>query len=580
MTTVRAFRVLRGVAAWLLPVCALPAQSATKVYDVQFLLAAATEPIPAFRLLPEGAPDPITVGSETKEAVGAIGISELTALLREVIGAGVLEGGAILEVGDNGILFATGDAATHDKLSAWIELCRQVFLEQITFELHVLPATILSGGRSVLSREEADALLRPVGPHPTFVSVTRIGQRTLLETNEAASMVMDYDVEVAQSAQIPDPKIRLLVAGQGCELVTTRFRDGKLGVRVASDQTTQDGPPRLFSVASRDARGKTEQGRIQLPKIHHVHHETSAMLGDGEALLFGLGDGSEAVYCLRLRRPTAIPMPSGSGWSWVTAGELVGPSPQAPHVRLVLRSSEDERPFLPARAEASSRVLDERALVDRLHTLLHLDDGTDSLRWLPGAVLQIRAADAQRKAAQELIALLSSGVRQLTVEVRYGRLGAADAAAIADGTMDAATLVGKLTGSYLTSCLLQDGFSVLTGIEQAYVKDYDVEIASDSSVPNAIIGQLFAGISLAGRLQPATRGQYRFELRVSFAELASEIESFDLHDERFSPVDLPKLRDIRCFAAPIVDANKWTLMHLAPLHGTADHFAVVARVRE
>ena len=107
-----------------------------------------------------------------------------------------------------------------------------------------------------------------------------------------------------------------------------------------------------------------------------------------------------------------------------------------------------------------------------------------------------------------------------------------------------------------------------------------MEIALDSSVPNAVIGHVFTGISLAGRLLAATRGQYRFELHVSFAELASEIETFDLHDERFSPLDLPKLRDIRCSAAPIVDANKWTLVHVAPLHGTGDHFAVVARVRE
>jgi hypothetical protein len=246
----------------------------------------------------------------------------------------------------------------------------------------------------------------------------------------------------------------------------------------------------------------------------------------------------------------------------------------------VLRDSGDDRAFVPERGEAAPRVLDERALVDRLHAQLHLEDGTDSLRWLPGAVLQVRAADAQRKAAQDLIGMLGTAVRQLTVEVRYGRLGAADAVAIADGNMDAATLVSKLSGFYSTSCLLQDGFSVLAGIEQAYVRDYDVEIAQDSSVPNAIIGHLFTGISLAGRLLAATRGQYRFELRVSFAELANEIEAFDLQDERFSPVDLPKLRDIRFFAAPIVDANKWVLMNLAPLHGTADHFAVVARVRE
>lgn len=80
-------------------------------------------------------------------------------------------------------------------------------------------------------------------------------------------------------------------------------------------------------------------------------------------------------------------------------------------------------------------------------------------------------------------------------------------------------------------------------------------------------------------MQPAARGSYRLAMRLSFAELAGDIAVFDLKDERFGPIGLPELRDVQVDVAPIVEANRWTLMYLAPLAGTGDHYAVVSRVR-
>jgi hypothetical protein len=195
--------------------------------------------------------------------------------------------------------------------------------------------------------------------------------------------------------------------------------------------------------------------------------------------------------------------------------------------------------------------------------------------------MSIHAATPERRAAalNELGELASSMVRQLTVEVRYGRLDVATASGIVDGRIDVGEAAGKLATTYVSPCLLHGWFGMSHGIQQAYVVDYEVEIAQDASVPDPVIRNQLTGTSMRGYVQAATRGHFRLALRVWFGELVGEIEAFDLKDERFGQVGLPKMRDIQIDVSPIVEANRWTLMHMAPLHGTNEHFAVVARVR-
>lgn len=569
----------RLLAAWL---CLLPALLAQeprmmKVYDLRFLVAREAQLRAGERVLPGLVADEMPrTGSVGTDSVAALELAELTVLLRDAVGGTEADGTDLRAEG--GVLFATADEAQHKKLAAWIELCRQVYLEQVTYEMHVLPGKLLSGGRGVLTRDEADALLRTAAPHPTFVASSRIGAEALLQTNDSTWYVRDHDVEVAQMATIPDPKLDVLVAGKAWSVATLRCLDGRLEVQVLGQQTDLLGTPRVLPFPSRDARGKQENGLLQLPTIHYVREGGRARLGDGEAMLFGADEGGADACLLRVKRPQSIALPSGADWAWVAVGDLVCGTmpPRSAHLRL--EAAGDDAPWIrEEERDPQPRTLEQATLIERLGNMLP----ADCLTHLPGGLLMIRGTDAQRKAATDMLsALAATMLKQTAVELRHGRLGAAEVAAVADGRLDVGELAGKLPASFLTPCILQDGFHRIAGIQRAYLRDYEVEIASDAASQNPVIGAVFSGISISGHVLQATRGQYRLGLEVSFAELVGEIEPFDLKDERFGPVELPHLRDIWFSVAPIIDANKWTLIYMAPLHGTNESFAVVARVRD
>lgn len=551
-----------------------------RTYDLRFLVWPESRWVAGDRRLPSEAGDDLPrVGWSGDPAEPALPPAALVELLRRSAGLGADD---VVQASAPALVTIRGDAAAHDRVAAWVELLRQVWLEQVVFELHVLPRTALASGRTVLGRQEAEALLRAAGPHPCYATTARVGGRALLQSNRTLSYVRDVDVEVAQSSAIGDPKAAVLVTGRGWTVDSDRSHGNRLRVTVSGHQAEPDGPPALQDIPVHDARSTQQHTvQVQLPRIRLATGDAEAMLADGEAMLFGVAEGESEIHCLRLLRPRAIPLPSGPDWCWVAIGDLVDGSRAPGFAALAAHEPQVDAPAIAEPPGPQPRLFDAGTLLQRLALAMQLDDGQDHCEVLPGNLLEVRAGSAERKAAAvDLLAqFATTHVQQLTVEVRSGRLDAGSAAALVDGGLDAGEAAARLATACTTPCLLHGWFGAFHGRQQAYVADYEVEIAQDAGVPNPVVHNQLTGTSLRGHVQPAARGHYRLALRLSFAEQAGDIAAFDLKDERFGRIGLQDLRDVQVDVAPIVEGNRWTLMYLAPLAGTGDHYAVVARVR-
>ncbi|HEX5053325.1 MAG TPA: hypothetical protein VFZ65_16230 [Planctomycetota bacterium] len=549
-------------------------------YDVRFLTAREAEMLPAQRTTPDVSTTDIPSSGAVLDPVAALEPADLMALLEQECEVASGNGAAQLEFTDSGILLVTADAKTHDRIAALVAQCRAYFLEQVVLEMHVLPGSALAGGTGVLKRDEAEGLLSSSAPHPVFVCPARVGGSQVLQSNRDQAYVRDYDVEVAQGSNIPDPKVDVLRLGSGWQVRLEHGHDGRLLVQVHGDRAEQDADPVPYPVRSRDVKNQEVISLLQLSRTRITQQWTQAMLGDGEALLWGSNSQPGAAWCLRVRRPKAVAPPSGIGWTMLPVRSLCVGLPEWGRFHFpVLASPGDDAPLVAEAQESPPRLLDKDKLMADLRQCLR-GEASRSIDYGAG-VLIVRAPEPELQAVRERLALLSAdAARDVSIEVRYGYLDANEVAVLLNPRTDMGEIAGRLHDACLTASLLDGWFACRVGKEASIVRDYDVEIAQDSSVPNPLIGTVFTGMTLRGQVLPVAEGQFRLELDAGFAELDGAIEAFDTKDTRFGDIALPRLRNVHFDVAPIVEDNRWTLLHIASMPGNDQHLVVVARVRE
>lgn len=553
-------------------------------YDLRGLGAGVPDPIPAWRRTPTEAFDTASGGARD-DALYPVDLDWLVGFLQDELALDSADGHVGIERPDPGILLVTAAPQTHERLAALLAQCRAWLLEQVVVEVHLLPGAAIAGGNGLLGRAEAERLLADAGAHPLFVRTATVGAPQLLQANDDQRYLRDYDTEVAQGSQIPDPKIDVLHGGSGFRVQLAHGHDGRLLTTVFGALAAPDGPPVVRPLRSVSIKGAQETSLVQLPRLFVQEQGTQALLGDGDALLFGGSGGTDTAWCVRVRRPHAVAAPAGDGWSMLPVADLVGtfgPKPtRSGWIALPGRGEEQrfESWSDELEAPAASRHLGALDLIAGLRPALGGEVGR-SLQAAKDVVL-VRAPAAEQAAVRaRLRELVADGAGQVTVELRHGRLDDKDVPVWLDARADFGELAGRLPERCLTASLLDGWFGLSAGREHSIVRDFEVEIAQEAGTPNPVIEPVFAGIALGGRVVPVARAEYRLELEFRYAELGGAIELFDFKNERFGDVDLPKVRSVSLYASPIVADNRWTLLQIAPLPGTGQHLAVVARVRD
>ena len=560
-----------------------------RTYDLRWLAIAEPNLAPVWRRTPTDGD-----ASASVEAVGdphgSVDVRWLVNFLQQRLGAGFDDGlrGSRLELFDPGVLLATADAATHERLAALLAQCRAFFAEQVVAEVHLLPGTALSGGNGLLRAADAERVLGDAGAHPMFVGTATVGVPLLLQANRDQRYLRDYDTEVAQASQIPDPKIDVLRFGDGFRLVFEHGLDGRLFATVLGATSRPESDPVVRPLRTVDQKGLHETSLVQLPRVAVQEQATQALLGDGDALLFGPSSGPNgapaAVWCVRVRRPHAAPAPAGEDWAVLPLADLLARfRPQSTRHRwLALPGPREddptERSFVEDREDVRARWLDagnlaailRQSLQGEVHRSLQLD----------GTLLSVAAPPAELAALRTRLDQLAVDCqRQVSVELRWGRLDAKATATWLDARADIGELAGRLPDACLAASIVDGWFGISVGREQSIVRDFEVEIAQEANTPNPIIEPLFTGFAVNGRVLPVDAASYRLQVQFGFAELDGDVQTFDLKNERFGDIDLPRVRNLTFRMAPIVADNRWTLLQIAALPGIDQHLVLVGRVR-
>ena len=362
----------------------------------------------------------------------------------------------------------------------------RVLLQELTVEVYSLQASP-DAATGVLSAAEAERVLGVKGAPVELARTTALlGQPCRVRAGKGISFVSDFDVEVAQSAAIGDPVIRVLQEGLDFQATVGQSADGRLLVRFGSTRCALAEALTSRTVAS------TRLGDIQLPKVRSSIVVGSGFLEDGGALVARHDGGLGTGIMVRVRRSaTAAAERAGSGHHVLFVDDLLG-SPQRvaiPSVRDDQRNPNADRdPPAEPLVEESEGAVTRELLEDFVRNALGEDSQTSVN--LVGSRLHLRGSDDKAARVREAVAGLAKGLsRNVVVDFRLGKLDAS----VQPLPKSPDDLVAKLAGSISVPVSMSDQFLIAGGLEQSAIIDQDVEIAQQAQIADPIVGPLFDG---------------------------------------------------------------------------------------
>ncbi|MBL9087847.1 MAG: hypothetical protein JNM10_11985 [Planctomycetia bacterium] len=408
-----------------------------------------------------------------------------------------------------------------------------------------------------------------------------------------AAYVQDYDVEVAEGAQIGDPIVGVVSTGLCAEARVVRS-----GAALRLDVDAWWAQP---------AGGRTatppEAQRIDLVAIDGVRAAASLDVEPGRwAVLPSRGDaGSGVVFVVRVtptsydgagaRRPVTIPAlaaePFGAlRFEVYDVGDLAGAPPSRYGRETYTVPSSYTPPSPPALPERTPRFG-----LEGLPDLLRGATARGYFEAAEGASIQsfgthlfVRADDARHAAIASTLASIRAAtaattrVRAVTIAVPAGalpELWSGLDAAVADG---GAGLLARPGARVLDRVALRlvDGQrdAVDAGRLEAVIGDYDVEIASKAAIGNPIVQTVFAGTTLDVTAVPSA-GAVLLDVRYTRSVLAGIAKAPTTVGE----VDLPSLRLLKHRGSLVMRSGTTRVLAVA-LEGADVILTLVAATRE
>lgn len=387
-------------------------------------------------------------------------------------------------------LLLFGEAALVANCNKELDRLAASFARPIAVTAWILPATG-ADLPSVLGPDQLAALLKSQLPQWTQTTRTQPFCRVSLGNERWTNYVRDVDVEVAQKAQIGDPKLDVLFDGLRLSCTAEPLPDG--------DQLVLD--IALAYGEKIDVRtvptGVQDQPDIELPELHTALAQGSARIQNGGAAVLqlrslkGAGPNCRVVLSARFLAPPAAPV--SNELLVLPVGALVQPVP-APRLPALPPVPENDNHF-PEYRPAQSSESDPEYLSEYLTRAADPDlDYTPHAGFL---VLKATAAQQDRVVAAlrqlvdaRLVNLeLQAETRCAVVESSTGVLPTAAGAA--------ATSLWRIV---LPVLACRPG-SAFVGTEFAVISDFEVEIAQSSAVNNPVETIRQSGLWTAAWLQ-------------------------------------------------------------------------------
>lgn len=483
-------------------------------------------------------------------------VERLDSLWSQERGAGRLEG-------DTLHLRAPGSIQTrvHDLL-ALLSAIRQQSRRIALFEL---PAGAARGQNAVLSADEV-ALLLASSP-PTRITTATVGHDApwFWESGRSVRYVRDFDVEVAEKANIGDPKFDLFFAGTRVGLCLTPMIDGRCLVRLGLQETEQ-----LKALTPRQLTGNG-LGIVHLPDVRVLELATAAVVPPGGAVLVA-GNRNERSWLLRVDAGTTTPLQFGAALALPLGNLAVAPLGRGSSRKLDLaRRPGDDRRY----REEGQHAPDGLAALDR-----RLDGqlGNDPERAQTfGSHVVLLGSHEARGDVEAALRREASTVNATSLTFRVGSVENAEATAALADSAAIAGLAATLPTEACLATLPDSHFGVRLGREVAFVGDYEVEIAAKAAAANPVVKTTFDGFRISGMLRQSA-GKSRVELRLQWGAVAP-FAPIDLANPALGTADTPVTAWTDVEQSVGLAGEGWQIAHLQPDPSAPGERSLVLMVR-
>lgn len=457
------------------------------------------------------------------------------------------------------------------------DLRQLVDLEVLVVETNQGGAASLFANAGILSSTAFDSLrggkdlgLRVVG---SLFGSAISHQSIVLRDTRSVAFVGDYEVEVAQSAQIADPRSRNLVVGNQVQLRPIIFGDGRVGVRVAAELS---GDLKLVPFETKSV----SIGKIQLANVAVTKVTGSGVVGSGEAFVVGAVGGDNDPHRLLVIRPTLRTKKAINGFDrlQIIDTQLLGvPRVSPPRIRLgravdgepnQSRNSEGDGDDIFTR-EPSGGVLDE------LHDLIRNSVNPNKWETEPFTIhsvwgrLLIGADKETISGVQNFVKTFGSSRAKYACTgvyvVNVSRTALATTRQAAGESWLRQILRAPETVRRFTSIAVAELGSttdVLCGREASYIEDFNVEIAQAAAIADPQVETCFSGAYI--RLLPfAMQSGQRFGLHFSITlsePKTQEFAALDLESTEIGRIQQPDMRLYRNSGMVVLDEKEYALL--------------------
>ncbi len=474
---------------------------------------------------------------------------------------------------DAGFLSVVCDEAMHTNIRGVLTRLRQLLFEPVLIEVHELPGAALGQHRSVLSAEEADALLTAADGHRVYAGRTDPRNPLLLESKRIQNRIAGMRMMVAQNAAAPDLALATDNYGSSWTVRAARTSGDAMLVSISGcERSLEAGPVRELPTGD---EGKVASLELPVTRIATCH--ASSYLRPGQAMLIGSDAPGGVVLCVRVRR-NGQPTPAEVGAMTVyPVGNLVRGAARPTGLTVPY---EEGTLFKESENEPMPAVLDEGRLMDWLRSQVDpatWDGAPNAMCYLDGMLFVSAGAATQQGIVDQLRSLQSLDARQYSLEVRFGDVP--DEVMKTFGGIAAEQLAGALPQRSMSTVSASRGARLSATWHTPYVKGYDVVIASGSAATTPELGSIARGFLLRGNVAPLDDATVLLDLRLSILAHATEPARFSLRDPRFAQVDKIDVRENKIRGATVVALGEWTILQLTPAEGGQGHVAVVARLR-
>jgi len=468
-----------------------------------------------------------------------------------------------------------------DRFGATLAYLERAASQSAVVRVYELPVAAVDAlpGKVILSARETAALLNT--GKPLAASSVRIhdGGTQRIRSGRSHSFVADYDVEVASDAEIADPVVAILRTGLDVNVLMRILPTGQYYLRVGGRLS------RVLSWRDHDPMS-TWVGKLQMPRIATTSVAGTGLVEPGGSIALGLAgehgghlilvqvSGQPDTGTVGTERLRVIPAGLAGEENWILPPMSVpGPAATGRLNREIATNVGDRD----ADAILEGDHLSE--LIRRTVQPPIWDEAEGvSLQHQRPYFLLVGPEDLLNETQRRLVEVHQQVVQARSLEFRAGLVSSSDGITIAAGKGDLESVASTLKERGCVATRVGDQFRLINGIETAYLKDHDPEIAEEATISDPQVDTFFTGLAIHGHVTASSEGGTVLHGEFVYRDLVEPIASFHGNANDVGLVETPVTTSWQGRVDLPLEPGRWMLIGVAPLQEEERSLVILARV--